>query len=230
MTRTLALFRGLDAAGNAGLWVTDGTAAGTYELTGINGAASFGIAPTDITVFNGKVLFNGYDAAGNDGLWVTDGTAAGTYELTGINGPQVMTVFNGEVLFDGIDAAAKLGLWVTDGTTAGTHELTGISGAYLGVNGLQPRDLTVFNSKVLFSGTDAAGNLGLWVTDGTAAGTYELTGISGANSLGMAPGMWLEFCAAPSLRTTDGTIKLRGQLADRWALWRGFASHRPCAC
>ena len=22
----------------------------------------------------------------------------------------------------------------------------------------------------------------------------------------------------------------RGQLADRWALWRGFSSHRPCAC
>jgi ELWxxDGT repeat protein len=32
----------------------------------------------------------------------------------------------------------------------------------------------------LFNGTDVATKLGLWVTDGTAAGTYELTNISGA--------------------------------------------------
>ena len=32
---------------------------------------------------------------------------------------------------------------------------------------------------VMFAGTDTAGNIGLWVTDGTAAGTHELTGISG---------------------------------------------------
>jgi ELWxxDGT repeat protein len=169
MTSWIVLFRGLDAAGNTGLWVTDGTAAGTHELTGINGVASFGIAPTNVTAFNdGEVLFNGYDAAGNAGLWLTNGTAAGTYEVTGINGawgrgldPQVMTVLNGEVLFNGTDGAGNLGLWVTDGTAAGTHELTGISGAYQGQNGLDPRDLMVFNGEVLFSGTDAAGNLAL---------------------------------------------------------------------
>jgi len=32
------LFRGVDANGQAGLWVTDGTAAGTHELTGISNA------------------------------------------------------------------------------------------------------------------------------------------------------------------------------------------------
>jgi len=25
-------------------------------------------------------------------------------------------------------------------------------------------------------------------------------------------------------------ITRRGQLADQWALWRAFSSHRPCAC
>ncbi len=57
------LFRGVDKAGASGLWMTDGTALGTTEITGINGAASTGINPTDITVFNGGALFNGAENA-----------------------------------------------------------------------------------------------------------------------------------------------------------------------
>jgi ELWxxDGT repeat protein len=38
MTRQVVLFSALDASGNDGLWVTNGTAAGTHELTGISGA------------------------------------------------------------------------------------------------------------------------------------------------------------------------------------------------
>jgi ELWxxDGT repeat protein len=55
----------------------------------------------------------------------------------------------------------------------GTHEVTGISGAYSG--GLTPGGFTVFHGKVVFNGLDTAANSGLWVTDGTAAGTHELS-------------------------------------------------------
>jgi ELWxxDGT repeat protein len=86
--------------------VTDGTTAGTHEIT-VNGAGSGGIVPYDLTVFNNAVLFAGYDAANNVGLWVTDGTTAGTHEIT-VNGaystgvhPRDLTVFNHEVLFAG---------------------------------------------------------------------------------------------------------------------------------
>jgi ELWxxDGT repeat protein len=201
------LFTGLDSTGSFDLWVTDGTAAGTHELTGISGAFTgtgglFGgsavVSPADLTVFNGKVLFNGIDSAQLSGLWVTDGTAAGTHELTGINGadagpstgppgldPKDLTVFGNEVLFNGTDTGGTYGLWVTDGTAAGTHELTGIKG--VAANGLDPADLTVFKNEVLFVGSDAAGDRGLWVTDGTAGGTHELTGIKGAYSGGIDP-------------------------------------------
>src|SRR5262249_4565125 len=151
----------------------------------------------DMVVFNNEVLFAGIDAANQTGLWVTNGTAAGTYELTGITNayagsgglfggsvaqPPDFTVFKNEVLFDGVDAAGNNGLWVTDGTVGGTHELTGINDA--SAAGVLPKDMTVFNNEVLFQGSDAAGVIGLWVTDGTAAGTHELTGVKGAYSGG----------------------------------------------
>ena len=82
----LALFEGINASGQYGLWTTDGTAANTLELTGIAGASANGLSPTDMTVFNGEVLFNGVDTSGQNGLWVTDGSAAGTDELSGITG------------------------------------------------------------------------------------------------------------------------------------------------
>ena len=73
------LFNGRDNAATPlqSLWTTNGTAAGTQEVTGINGAASTGVNPIDMTVFNGSVLFNGVDTAGHLGLWITNGTGAG---------------------------------------------------------------------------------------------------------------------------------------------------------
>src|SRR5262249_21662869 len=138
-----------------------------------------GLQPSDLTAFKDEVLFNGLDDNGQYGLWTTDGTAAGTHELTGITGaysvaysfrngffPSDLTVFGDEVLFNGRDDQGNYGLWTTDGTAAGTYELANVS----------PTNLTVFNDKVLF----ASGN-GLWVTDGTASGTHELNSFVSAN-------------------------------------------------
>jgi ELWxxDGT repeat protein len=200
-------FAGTNASGQFGLWVSDGTAQGTHELTGIAGANltssnAVGVAPTDFIVFNGQMLFAGTSSDGQRGLWVSDGTAQGTHELTGIAGantgpyslglnPSDLFVFDGEVLFLGVDASGEPSLWVTDGTGPGTQELTGISntfgrGLFYNVN--DPRggpDFTTFNGKVLFSGVDASGQRGLWASDGTAQGTHELTGISGASLGGL---------------------------------------------
>jgi ELWxxDGT repeat protein len=102
------------------LWTTNGTAAGTQELTDIGGANSAGVTPTDLTVFNGKALFNGDNTAGDLGLWVTNGTAIGTQEVTGIAAaaatgidPTDLVVFDNEVLFNGVDTSGLSGLWVT---------------------------------------------------------------------------------------------------------------------
>src|ERR1700722_17710831 len=214
-----ALFNGTDAtgytfpgSGNHDLWVTNGTGTGTFELTGIGGAATTGLNPSDFTIFSSAVLFKSLDAAGGLGVWVTNGTMLGTHEITGISGvftgvsgisaPGLhagsFTVYNGEVLFVGEDTAGNDSLWVTNGAAAGTHELTGISNTYTGSFGFSPRDLTVVNGEVVFAGVDTADHLGLWVTNGTAAGTHELTGISGASTQGLTP-VFLELL---SLATT----------------------------
>jgi ELWxxDGT repeat protein len=128
MLRQAVLFEGDDASGHFGLWESNGTAAGTYELTGISGAFSAGIFGTvDIPLFatfNGEVLFDGSDTSGNIGLWVTNGMAAGTTEVgglgdSGVSGassgglnPFNFAVFNGEVLFWG--ARYEQQRWLVD--------------------------------------------------------------------------------------------------------------------
>ena len=57
---------------------------------------------------------------------------------------------------------------MSDGTAAGSSEIVpGTQSAY----SLGPGNLTTLGNKALFSGTDSSGNIGLWVTDGTAAGS-----------------------------------------------------------
>jgi ELWxxDGT repeat protein len=73
---------------------------------------------------------------------------------------------------------------VTVGTPAGTSQISGPEYALY---------LTPFGNKLLFQGEDNKGGGGLWVTDGTVAGTYEVggandAGVTGARSQGSYPG------------------------------------------
>jgi hypothetical protein len=203
------LFNGFGTDGSSGLWVTDGSAADTHELTGISGVSTNGLQPSDLVVFGREVLFQAQDASDLIGLWVTSGETAGTSEVGGVgstgivgvasNGlglnPSFMTLFNGEVIFDGTDVFGVQSLWLTNGTAAGTHEILGIGGVPAGgiffdntvPYGIHP-DFTAYNGKVLFQGEDASGNFGLWVSNGTGSGTSELTGISGAYTGGLFSG------------------------------------------
>jgi ELWxxDGT repeat protein len=203
MLQIVVLFEGSDASGQPGLWETDSTAGGTFELAQI--AGSNGLSPDDLTGFDGQAWFAGFAPTDGIGLWTTDGTTAGTMELFSISGGHTplgfdLTVFNNQVVCNvttSIDDTEETlsELWVTNGTGAGTQELTDIAGANetpsagsasdSDSGGLDPSDLTVFGDEVLFRGLDSGGVIGLWTTDGTAAGTHELTDIAGANSSGL---------------------------------------------
>jgi ELWxxDGT repeat protein len=200
MSQTVVLFNATGTDDEPELWVTNGTAAGTSEVA----EESIGLDPQYITNFNGVALFEGADQNPDPealpGLWETNGTAAGTSEIGGIasseiananfNGlqPSYFQVYHGEALFQGAAGLAGdvvLGLWVTNGTAGGTSEIGGnknseIHNAYSGGLLQDPPDFTPFNGKVLFRGWDSLGEVGLWITDGTAAGTKQLAPIAGA--------------------------------------------------
>ena len=193
-TVNLAMFAGYDASGNNGLWVSDSTIPGTYELTGIANANTAAFDPFNFTQFNGMVLFEGTDANNSLGLWLSNGTAAGTSEVATVGAPNtligkdsgadniaVVTGPAGQLaLFNAQERSGNYGLWVTDGTAAGTQELN-IKGA--SPSGIDPLWLTSYGNEAVFDGVDANGNWGLWVTNGTAGGTYELTNIAGASTV-----------------------------------------------
>jgi ELWxxDGT repeat protein len=162
----------------------------------------------------------------NSDLWVSDGTAAGTVDLgaisnassSGLN-PQFLTEFNNQILFEGTDSNNEFGLWVTNGTAAGTHELTGISGA--NPSGLGPGYLAVFGNEVLFRGeAGVAGDdvPGLWITNGTAAGTFELGGVANIGIPNISPGGMLPI--DPDFTVLNGVVLFSARdAANNQGLW-----------
>ena len=162
MATSVLLFAGLDKNGDNNLWVTDGTAAGTSEISvaGVGSEGLFGPPPASpyfAALPGGRVLFSGIDAKGDTNLWVTNGTSAGTSEISlakqdpgGLN-PQFLTVFGSKVLFEGSDKNHHGNLWITDGTAAGTSEIS-VTGQH--TQSFVPQDFTVLGSKVLFNGQE----------------------------------------------------------------------------
>jgi FG-GAP-like repeat len=190
-----ALFTGQDGNGYSGLWLTNGTSAGTIEVGGLGGKGIGGFSTADdlTAVINGEAIFGGYDTSRNDGLWITDGAAAGTTEIGGLGNAGVagnrgnLGSINSWVVVDGqMIFASGAHLWVTNGTAAGTVEIGGSDDQAVGAyaTGLNPGALAAFNLGAVFTGYAKDGSLGLWFTNGTTAGTYEIGGIDNSGVAG----------------------------------------------
>ena len=93
----MAVFIGHDssngqAEGRQTLWVTDGTAAGTQEIGGLdnqgvaNVYADGGLSPSALMGSDGVAYFTGEDADGTYVLWETDGTVGGTHVVNATDG------------------------------------------------------------------------------------------------------------------------------------------------
>ena len=176
---SVVLLDGTDAKGHRNLWETNGTSAGTFEIT-IPGIAA--LDPSNFAALNNEdVMFQGNGAAGGRVLYRVNLTTPITTEIDvpgafsrGLQPFDIMGLNTGKSLFAGGDP----GLWVTDGTTGGTSELSA---------GINPTSITVLNaSKALFNAVNASSKHGLWVSDGTSAGTSELS-VAGAASGGLDP-------------------------------------------
>lgn len=166
-----AVFFADDGLGlNTTLWVTNGTAEGTRRLNTHGGTPAIVPNPTQTGPFaalaSGRVLYMGYDPATGVELYSTDGTDAGTDLVADLSpGP-----FSSSISF--LHSAGNIAyfssggfVWRTDGTAANTFVL----GQWSSMKFLNVGAATYFISP------DAnAATRGLWITDGTTAGTRRL--------------------------------------------------------
>lgn len=217
------LFAGTDANNHFNLWVTDGTSAGTSELS-VAGASANGLQPTGLVVLGNKVLFAGIDAANHKNLWISDGTANGTTELSvggayasGLS-PTNLTQIGGRVFFSGIDARGQTSVWVSDGTASGTSKLSinGLSGSASG--------FTALGSNVVFSDGKSP-----WITDGTTAGTSKLSVAGASSTYGLQPSALIAFGGKVLFSGEDSTNHYGlwvtdGTSAGTSELFAGFGS------
>jgi ELWxxDGT repeat protein len=150
--------------GNTQLWRTDGTTAGTLQLT-----------PTGLELVADPVAFGGKAVApassgGGHSLWESDGTPAGTRKLldlpAGLSDIRYLSALGPEIWF-AADVGGPGRLFRSDGTAAGTRQVTT---AEHGLNLASRPRLARLGAQVFFALTGS----GLWRTDGTAAGTAQV--------------------------------------------------------
>lgn len=168
-------------------WISNGTPAGTRFLRDLcPGTCSSFFSP--VAVLGNRLLLAASDATpsiASRQLWRTDGTSAGTVRISsfeyGYSGVRVGRV-PGAILFPAWDAEHGDELWRSNGTRPGTRLVKDVNSQDVG--GSFPRSFRPVGSELLFAADapDAAGEVevGLWWSDGTAAGTRPAGGTSPA--------------------------------------------------
>jgi ELWxxDGT repeat protein/cysteine-rich repeat protein len=183
------------------LWRTDGTTAGTVQLSNM--------CADDFFSFGSTVYF-----FATPGLWKSDGTPAGTVLVEAGHAPSWGLVASNTNAFF-IDQINSNSLWKTDGTAAGT---VAVPGNYEFVEDFEgDEDLPVGNnmavagSRVFFDSNSAGcpGCRYLTVSDGTTAGTGVISGNIGPLLSSVFHGVdmngVLYFQASGGLWRSDGT-------------------------
>ena len=164
------------------LWGTDGTAAGTQQVSAALCAAKCQSLDY-LATWHGAALLRVVTKPGDpfsrSRLARTDGTASGTYSLTGdFDSDYYETPLDvhplpdaGDFLFAGCLRETGCRLWHSDGTPAGTGVLLGTDALPL----LSPHAFALWRGRLYFVAVHGAGGEeGLWSTDGTPAGTLFL--------------------------------------------------------
>jgi ELWxxDGT repeat protein len=171
-----AIFKAKSSAAGEELWISDGTAAGTFMLKDINSGAS-GSNIQNFVKLGNKVVFVADDGIHHQELWITDGTTSGTTLIKDIGSGYSMfspfddwKVLNNKLYFGRQHSLIWPELWVTDGTSSGTKNITTETG-----NGIfYPNHFMADGNKVFFLGVDGLNTKYVYVTDDTPAGTISI--------------------------------------------------------
>jgi ELWxxDGT repeat protein len=203
---------------HAGLWRTDGTAAGTARLNTIGLYPPHDGIIFDTTSWNGAAYFGAFPTPTPEAipsqLWRTDGTPEGATVLSdghspaGANPSHFTSLPNGVLFTIGEFAANPNTVWRTDGTPEGTRQVTSIPCF----------QLTRVGARAFMTCEDPATGRELWVTDGTEATTRLVKDLE-PGPFGFYP---------QSLVDVDGTLFFThfafGSLGDAMQLWKSDGS------
>ena len=190
------VFSASDDVNGSGLWMSDGTEAGTQLLSSDVG---FNLKDTtNFIEFQDRLFFSGTNSERGTELWVTDGTMVGTQLFKDINPsfeefnsdnsaesftvangstPDNFVIFDDKLFFTADDGSVGRELWVTDGTTEGTRLVKDIDPSVSTFSsGDLPQSSDIsnfveFNNRLYFSAKTEEIGRELWVTDGTTEGT-----------------------------------------------------------
>ena len=186
-------------AAEAGVWRSNGTAAGTRRLASLPPGAR----PRRAVAADGLVYFLTTAEGGRTLLWRTDGTAAGTVPVLESDtayppDPNEMVALGRRLVFSGFATGTGEELWISDGTAGGTGLLADLRP---GPRSSNPTALTVVGDVVVFAADDGATGHEPWATDGTAGGTIRLVDVrpgtdgSSPGGFAAADGDWIVFDA-----------------------------------
>lgn len=203
----------------AGMWRTDGTAAGTHRI--YDGIPDWHVAPRPPAQWNGFLYYPVITAAGT---WLarTDGTTPGTATIAKIAG-----WYGGAPCGDGKLCFATEGssVAITDGTAAGTSVLLSTASGY---ETYRPREMTAMGKRVFFNAYDDRNGLcmrvpaglgtrqvcgDLWTSDGTAAGTHLFKDLLPGGAPGAPEHLFASSAGRLYFAAADPT---RPQIAQAW--------------
>ena len=165
------------------LWATNGTLAGTIQLSTTIKVMGYG------NLLNGKYIFEGSTPATGSELYITDGTPGGTVLLadivpgaTGSEPTDNFILMNGFLYFSAATPAAGREPWRTNGTAAGTTLVRDVFPGPTGSNEQDKYEFVNAGNKILFAASGSAtSGVELWRSDGTTVGTVMVKDINGGN-------------------------------------------------
>ena len=159
------------------LWRTDGTPAGTVSLRSFHY-----LYPEDpLLPWQNQVYFMADLANGGRELWTSDGTAAGTVLLDTYIGDQGASArilgYTESAVYILANSSEGLGLWETKGTPESTRLVQQLATEQRNTGGTlyKGEGGRFFFSASVDPASIIESDYGLWVSDGTAAGTQFVT-------------------------------------------------------
>ncbi|MFL6202042.1 MAG: hypothetical protein ACJ76J_22945 [Thermoanaerobaculia bacterium] len=189
------LFSAEDGLSGRQLWRSDGTAAGTWQVS--DAAPGELPDPRPFQVTERLYFFlSGHPFGTFASLWASDGTPAGTVRLTPpgvrvIAWQPLWAAGQGVLYFVGWDVEHGEEPWRSDGTAAGTYRLADLRP---GSEGSAVRGMTEYRGRIWFGADDGVHGGALWSTDGSEPGTV----------LAVDPYPAVAFHGGPELLSTVG--------------------------